>query len=661
VGNGKLKKKPEKKLRTKLISIILALCFLMCLAIGCVSCLQLYNTAIDGMETSVSVCAQGYSYAISNAIETYKADVETAAYDSRITDSKYSTEKKEEILASLSEKLGFVSIGVADEKGDTYSGTNISDRAYFQSAIQGTSYISSPVVRKTDSSIVLFIAVKIDNGTNYNGIAYAALSNDTFSNKIADAMIGQKGYAFVLDNTGTIIAHKDASLVSEFFNYITAANDDPQYAGLAALSQKMIAQETGIEDIDIGGEGKSIAYQPIEGTDGWSLAIVADRDEMLADFYANLKLVIALCVLVLVIGVVVAILISNSIAKPVSRLTRRIELLSQGDLKSDVPPTKSKDEILRLTNALKRTIAALNLFIGDIGNVLSNIADKNIAVETSVDYIGDFEPLKDSMGKIMQSLNNVMYEIRESANQVSMGADQVSSGSQVVASGSTEQASAVEEVSATLNSLSEDLKHTAVNASEAKRITQDASSSVVEGNQKVKEMISSMEHIYNTTKESRNIVKTIEDIAFQTNILALNASVEAARAGSAGKGFAVVAEEVKTLATKSAEAAKNTAALINTAIEAAENGNGIANSTAESLLEIVRNTDSAGDIIKDISNQAESQADSVKQVTEAVKQIASVIQTNSANSEESAAASQELSSQAQILNDLVSGFILKDN
>lgn len=658
MSRKKEKKQQEKKLRTQLICIILALCFVMSLAIGFVSCMQLRNTAIEGMDTSVSVCSQGYSYAITNAIETYKANVETAAFDTRITDPDLSIPKKEEILASLSEKLGFVSIGVADESGDTYNGSNIIDRTYFLSAINGESYISSPVIRKTDSTIVLFIAAKIDNDTNYNGVAYAALSNDTFSNMIADAMIGEKGYAFLLDNTGTIIAHKDNSLVSEFFNYISAAQEDPQYEGLAALSEKMIAQGTGIENIDIGGENKTIAYQPIDGTDGWSLAIVADRNEMLADYYANLKILIALCVFVLILGVVVAVFISNGIAKPITALTKRIELLAQGDLKSPVPLTKSKAEIYRLTNALQRTIAVLNSIIGDIGNVLSNIASKNIAVNTSIEYIGDFNPLKESVGTIIVSLNGVMNEIKESANQVTMGADQVSSGSQDLASGSTEQAAAVEEVSATLDSLSSEIDKTATDAAEARRITHLASSSVVEGNNKVKDMISSMEHIYNTTKESRNIVKTIEDIAFQTNILALNASVEAARAGSAGKGFAVVAEEVKNLAAKSAEAAKNTADLINTAIEAAEHGDKIANSTAESLSEIVRNTDAAGSIIKNISIQAENQSTSVKQVSDAVKQIASVIQTNSANSEESAAASQELTSQAQLLNGLVSSFRL---
>jgi methyl-accepting chemotaxis protein len=189
--------------------IILVLCLGICAVIGGISSVALRNTALEAVNTSVTVCAQGYADAIANAIGTFKARVETAALDSRITHPDLEMTSKEAILRSLASKLGFVSIGVADASGATYNNADISDREYFQKAIAGKTYISSPVIRKTDSSIVLFVAAKIDNSTNYNGVVYAALSSDTFSSIIDEAKIGQKGYAFVLDKTGTIIAHKD--------------------------------------------------------------------------------------------------------------------------------------------------------------------------------------------------------------------------------------------------------------------------------------------------------------------------------------------------------------------------------------------------------------------------------------------------------------------
>jgi methyl-accepting chemotaxis protein len=389
------------------------------------------------------------------------------------------------------------------------------------------------------------------------------------------------------------------------------------------------------------------------------VAIGVDRDEILRTYKPNLKLIVALDAVVLIAGIVVAIAVSNAIAGPITKLTKRVEQLSEGDLRSPVPEIRSRDEIYRLTIALKNTIASLNLYIGDIDGVLSNMARKNIAVTSDIEYIGDFKPLKSSMEQIIDGLNEVISQIKASAQQVFSGAEQVASGSQALASGSTEQASAVEEVFATLSSVSEETRQTAENAEEARRITQETAVFVEEGNQRMHEMITSMENIYDASNEIRKIIKTIEDIAFQTNILALNASVEAARAGTAGKGFAVVAGEVKNLATKSSEAAKNTAGLINKAISAVEGGNQIAKATADSLAGIVQKTETAGVLIENISQKAVSQSAAIEQVTEAVKQISSVVQSNSATTEESAAASEELSGQVHILNGLVSEFITK--
>lgn len=647
------------KLRTKYVIIIFAMCLVISVLIGGISIIGLNKTSMEGVYTSVSIGAQGFSDTITNAIETYAANVNTAALDERITDPALSTEEKESILADMAEKLGFISIGVANAAGDTLNGANIADRDYFQHSMKGENYISSPLIRRTNNAIVLFIGAKINNGTGYEGIVYAALSNDTFSSMIAEAKIGKNGYAVVLDKTGTVIAHPDAEMVSNFFNYITEAEKDPQYKQLAELSKKMIAQETGTTTVTVAGSDQIVAYKPIEGTDKWSLAVFADRGEMLATYYSNLMLIVILGVVVLVAGIFIALFIANAVANPITRLTKRVEQLAEGDLKSPVPETRRRDEIFRLTAALDHTISSLNLYIGDIGNVLSNMANKNIAVTSDIEYAGDFKPLKDSLDEISAELNAVISQIRSSAQQVSSGAEQVASGAQALASGSTEQASAVEEVFASLNSISEETKQTAANAEDARYITEEASAFVEQGNQKMKEMIESMDNIYNASNEIKKIIKTIEDIAFQTNILALNASVEAARAGMAGKGFAVVASEVKNLATKSAEAAKNTAELINTAITAVENGNQIAKETADSLGNIVEKTKAAGVLIDSISQKAADQSDAIEQVTAAVKQISSVVQTNSATTEESAAASEELSGQVHILNSIVAEFKIK--
>ncbi|MEG2769394.1 MAG: methyl-accepting chemotaxis protein, partial [Oscillospiraceae bacterium] len=246
------------------------------------------------------------------------------------------------------------------------------------------------------------------------------------------------------------------------------------------------------------------------------------------------------------------------------------------------------------------------------------------------------------------------------SEQVASGSDQVSSGAQALSQGATEQASSIEELSATIQAVSNQIKDNANNAKMASELSSMAGKEVQNGNEHMQSMIVAMEDISSTSNKIGKIIKTIDDIAFQTNILALNAAVEAARAGSAGKGFAVVANEVRNLAGKSAEAAKNTTSLIESSINAVANGTKIADETAMSLKVVVEKSNLVLQKVEEIAEASAEQANSVVQITTGVDQISAVIQTNSATAEESAAASEELSSQSQMLKDLVGKFTLRE-
>ena len=370
---------------------------------------------------------------------------------------------------------------------------------------------------------------------------------------------------------------------------------------------------------------------------------------------------IGLAIGALVITLILSTYLTSMITRPLRQLEKSANKIVSGDFDIDVT-YKSKDELGSLANAFRDMTLMLNSVISDASRLLSEMADGNFDVRTQAEdhYIGSFQGLLLSIRKLNRGLSATLGQINYSADQVASGADQVSSGAQALAQGATEQASAVEELAATINSISNQVKETAENASEARLQSNTAGDEMEKCNGLMNDMMEAMEEITQKSNEIGKIIKTIEDIAFQTNILALNAAVEASRAGTAGRGFAVVADEVRNLASKSSDASKDTAELIESSIKAVARGTQLANSTAQSLVKAVDDVRTAAVNVEKIADAAEKQAEAVGQVTLGVSQISDVVQTNSATAEESAAASSELSNQADMLKNLVAKFILRE-
>ena len=373
------------------------------------------------------------------------------------------------------------------------------------------------------------------------------------------------------------------------------------------------------------------------------------------------KVVVIALVVIAALCVLMAIYIIRSISKPVGELDNVAKKIAEGDLDQNIT-YKSKDEIGTLSVNFNKTVGRLRnyvSYIDEISSVLRQIAGGNLVFDLTLNYEGEFAKVKQALEEISLSLNDTLGQINQAADQVSSGSDQVSSGAQALSQGATEQASSIEELAATINEISTQVKDTAANANAVRQQTDQTGEQVATSNEQMQEMIAAMTEISDKSGQISRIIKTIEDIAFQTNILALNAAVEAARAGEAGKGFAVVADEVRNLASKSSEASKSTAALIEGTVQAVEKGTEIANATAESLFAVVESTKGVVSSVDKIASAADQQAESIAQVTQGIDQISSVVHTNSATAEESAAASEELSSQAQVMKGLVGRFTLR--
>ncbi len=362
--------------------------------------------------------------------------------------------------------------------------------------------------------------------------------------------------------------------------------------------------------------------------------------------------------LILLMNVLLVLLVVKRILVPIQTITESSRQLSEGKLDFQID-VKNQDELGQLADSLNTSVKNLKLYITDITEILNSIAEGDLGKESSITYIGDFVQIQTTISTISRQLNQTLSQIQSSANQVDSGANQVAIGAQSLAQGATEQASEVDNLLNMVERVTVQINNNAETAASTTREADVVGGSITVCNEQMQEMAEAMNQISACSGEIQHIIKTIEDIAFQTNILALNAAVEAARAGSAGKGFAVVADEVRNLAAKSADAAKDTTALIEKTLTVVENGSLLTGKTQESLNSVVAGAENVTADIKKISDASKEQELAINTIRDGISQISTVVQSNSATSEESAAASEELASQAQLLKRLIGSFRLK--
>ncbi|MBC3796576.1 methyl-accepting chemotaxis protein [Acetobacterium tundrae] len=349
----------------------------------------------------------------------------------------------------------------------------------------------------------------------------------------------------------------------------------------------------------------------------------------------------------------------DAVINPINVASETLNELSQGNL-SITMDGDFKGDNGKIKADLNNTIAFLKRYVDEITNTLQEMSQGNFNQEITTDYQGDFQAIKNALNDITTKLSTTMSDINIAADQVKIGSQQISDGGQALSQGTTEQASAIEELTASIEEVAGETKKNAVNANQANELANTVRSHAVSGNEQMSDMVTAMVEINDSSKSISKIIKVIDDIAFQTNILALNAAVEAARAGQHGKGFAVVAEEVRSLAARSAAAAKETTGLIEGSIDKVETGTKIADQTAESLRDILNQIEKVTTLVGNIAQASNDQASEIAQITQGIEQVSQVVQTNSATAEESAAASEELSGQAELLKQMVGAFKIKN-
>ena len=678
-----MKRKKQKKLATKIasiLSIVLVLSFTVLTVIVVVSS---GNSIADRQESEMRILSQTNAEIAKEFMEimVHKQDVliDVISELDGVTDEERIVFLKnilERSLKSEEDALSFFYVspktedapnGITVYATDSAVGIELSqnymlDASAFAAQEKNLALsVKDPykkVIGNKEYMVVTVLQPIIDQNGNFAGVVGTDIDTNVLLNTDFETG-GYKSFSnkIVCGHKSVIIDKENPENIGKQFVDVTSSIDPTPY--LEVL-------ENGEEKLFVtefkNGDSYYSSCIPfyITGSDTvWISITNISQKEFTAPMMTQTIITALACIIILLIVDVTVYFVIIRRLRPIKEVELAAEHIKNGVLDIDINYT-GNDEIGALAENMRESTKILKGYIDDIAMVMAYFADGNFVIPPPTrPFEGDFKVIENDVITFVERICVILEQISAAAGQVATGSTQLSTSAQSLSDGATEQASAVEELTATVTELSERVNHTAQNARLAKEKSEMAGTAVTQSNEQMQSMLDAMNEINNKSVEISKIVKTIEDIAFQTNILALNAAVEAARAGASGKGFAVVAEEVRNLAQKSGDAAKNTTSLIGETVAAVSHGMKVADATAGKMQSVIDVAAEATSLIVEIASDSIEQATAIGQLHMGMDQISSVVELNSAASEESAAASEELSEQARVLDSLIEKFKIK--
>ena len=567
-----------------------------------------------------------------------------------------SQEEKQAVLDNAQAGIEFSWLGLYDAEGKLYQGDakcpeTLAERKLFPLLQETQNMVIDDIYENGD---VLELAVGLPILNADSQLIYYLVGSynyDILSDVLSSINISANGEAFIVNTQGRIMGHRNTDLVR-------AQADLAEYVGVEKIEKKVVSGETGVMTYENKKDTRLIGYASINGTD-WFLAIIVPRDDFMGPANDSIMLGIYITLGTLFAAGIYTITYASKIKNSLKGVTSRIELLANGDLKTPTKISRSKDETQVLSASLSHTVESINGYISELSKILSSISQGDFDVSVEGDFNGDFVIMKESLNSIINFLSQMLMSVQDSSKAVLETAGIVSESAVLVHTGSSEQSDSLMVLTEETRAIEENISEVNHNTRVAGELMEKAKASMDTGDANMKNLLKAMEDINNNSLEITKVNRILENIAAQTNMLALNASVEASRAGEFGKGFAVVAAEVRELAAQSTESAKHASEVIDSSLKAIENGVIYAKQAAESFDYINEVTNKMTDITKQLEESVSVQKESLENMAEQIGQISNVAQRNLNSSYESTTASQKLHKQAEGLQHISGQFRLR--
>lgn len=563
---------------------------------------------------------------------------------------------RNEVLEEAAEVYELYTIALYDLNGKLIQGIGDAPEELNETFF---SYLKETDNLTTDSSTIvqknlgITMGMPVKDGEETALYVVGVYKYDALDDVIGSINLGKHGMAYMVNREGVVTAHPDEThaLEQNTLEQVSGGN--------AEALDGVTTGETGAAEFLVDGQNILAAFSPVRGTQ-WSLVIQIPKSDYNSKIYGAMLVAVLATLAVLVVSMLLVLQLARSISRPVKSVTGRMLALSEGDLHTEVEHARSKDELEVLTETLDDTVQSVNRYISDIRQVLTQVADGNLRVKPQVDYKGDFALIRASLGTILQSMNETISGFRSAAVRLAGMAEELKEQSGQLHHASLEQNQSTEELVCEVSNVKERIAKVSEHSGQTRTKTEEIVQCVQEANERMTSLSGAMDNISANAQEITKIAKAIEDIAFQTNILSINASVEAARAGMAGKGFAVVAEEVRQLASRSAEAAKHATEMVGSTRSIIETGVKLTAATAGSLADISNVSDQIGEFTDHLVIAVQGQEEALAIMEEKIGTISSIADRNLQNAEGTEQSSGLLAREAEALSAQVEKFVTEE-